>query len=329
MMLPGVLQPERFHGHRARPPFFEGWYYKLVDPHGRHRLAVIPGLFLSPDPAERYAFVQVLDGAGRTEVFRYPREEFQAARDRFEVRVGDSLFTERSLRLDLHGSERAISGEIGFVGTVPWPVTLRSPGIMGWYAWVPFMECYHGVVSLDHVLEGALALDDDVVSFTGGRGYIEKDWGRSFPAGYIWLQSNHFPEPGVSLTGSIAVIPWLGGAFPGFIVGLLSGERLYRFATYTGARTEALTITDDAVVWTMADRHLRLCLEATRARGGLLLGPTREHMHGHVDETLSAEVAVVLTSITGGRTLYEGIGRHAGLEVQGDTTRLLALQRSE
>ena len=23
---------------------------------------------------------------------------------------------------------------------------------MGWYAWVPFMECYHGVLSLDHTI---------------------------------------------------------------------------------------------------------------------------------------------------------------------------------
>ena len=85
------------------------------------------------------------------------------------------------------------------------------------------------------------------INFTGGRGYIEKDWGQSFPAGYVWFQSNHFDIAGTSLTASIAVIPWLGSAFRGFIVGLWHQDKLYRFATYTGAKTKTLTITDDQV----------------------------------------------------------------------------------
>ena len=26
-----TLHPERYHGHGKKPPFFEGWYYKLID----------------------------------------------------------------------------------------------------------------------------------------------------------------------------------------------------------------------------------------------------------------------------------------------------------
>ncbi|MCK7537696.1 MAG: tocopherol cyclase family protein [Marinilabiliales bacterium] len=31
-----------------------------------------------------------------------------------------------------------------------------------------------------------------MADFSGGRGYIEKDWGHSFPSAYVWMQSNHF-----------------------------------------------------------------------------------------------------------------------------------------
>ena len=51
---------------------------------------------------------------------------------------------------------------------------------MGWYAWMPFMECYHGLVSLDHGIEGVLSAESDTVDMTGGRGYTEKDWGAAF-----------------------------------------------------------------------------------------------------------------------------------------------------
>jgi hypothetical protein len=111
---------------------------------------------------------------------------------------------------------------------------------MGWYAWVPFMECYHGIVSLDHEIQGALQVDGQRVDFSGGRGYIEKDWGPSFPSAWIWLQTNHFGVPGTSLTASIAVIPWMRSSFSGFIVGFLHGGRLYRLATYTGAKVAHL-----------------------------------------------------------------------------------------
>ena len=41
------------------------------------------------------------------------------------------------------------------------------------------------------------------------------------------------------MTLSVARIPWMGGSFVGFIAGVLVGEALYRFATYTGARLTA------------------------------------------------------------------------------------------
>ncbi len=93
---------------------------------------------------------------------------------------------------------------------------------MGPYGWIPMMECNHGVVSLDHELTGILKVDGTPMDFTGGRGYAEKDWGKSFPAGYVWMQSNHFTADRTSFVGSIAIVPWLFSAFPGFIIGLLA-----------------------------------------------------------------------------------------------------------
>ena len=92
-----VLEPARYHGHDKEPPFFEGWYFKLVDAGGQHRYAIIPGMFKSADPAEHHAFVQVLDGmTGQAVYHRFPAEAFRAARDRFELTIGANRFTQRS-----------------------------------------------------------------------------------------------------------------------------------------------------------------------------------------------------------------------------------------
>ena len=321
-----LFHPERYHGHRRRPPYFEGWYYKLVDASEVARYAVIPGIFLSDDPARHHAFVQVLDGAtGAASYHRYPAEAFVAAPDAFEVSVGPNRFSASGLHLDIDDGERRVTADVALGELAPWPVRPWSPGVMGPYAFIPWMECNHGVLSFDHRLDGHLTLDGARIDLTGGRGYLEKDWGAAFPAGYVWMQSNHFATPGTSLVASIAIVPWIRSAFPGFLVGLHHDGLLHRFATYTGARTEHLRITDDRVEWTITDRHRQLEVHARRAAAGLLLGPTREQMESRVGETMQAELEVRLRDRRT-RTVLEGTGRNAGLEVHGDLEGLLALQ---
>jgi tocopherol cyclase len=324
-----TLNPERYHGkpRGQRPPFFEGWYYKLVDATEVHRYAFIPGIFWSGRP---HAFVQVLDGAAAVASYHeYSTDAFRAAEDAFDIRVDNNHFTRHGMELNIDRADQQVKGALRFSETTPWPVTLSAPGIMGWYAWVPFMECYHGVVSLDHALSGSLMINDREIDFTGGRGYIEKDWGRAFPEAWIWFQSNHFESPGTCLTGSIAIIPWLWSAFPGFIIGVWHEHQHYRFATYTGARTERLQVTEHTINWVVSDRKFRLEMFVTQGPGntfGLLKGPDTVEMGKRVAETISATVQVRLTEKNGaGRTIFEGTGRHAGLEVHEVEARLLKM----
>jgi hypothetical protein len=315
-----LQNPDIYHGHATRPPFFEGWYFKLVSADESQRIAVIPGVFLGEGG---HAFVQVLDGVrGSADYIRFPLESFWAAQTEFEVRIGPNHFTRQEIQLDIELEQGRLQGALRFQGLTPWPVSWRAPGIMGWYAYVPFMECYHGVVSLDHTIEGALRFEGQEIDYSGGRGYIEKDWGQSFPSAYVWMQSNHFEQVGTSLSASIAMIPWLGRAFRGFIVGLWHHGRLYRFATYTGAETTHLTIDDQHVHWRMQDRDYELELRALRESGGLIFGPTRQDMLRRVEETILASIEVRLSQRNGER-VFHGLGRNAGLEVNGDLERLL------
>lgn len=82
-------------------------------------------------------------------------------------------------------------------------------------------------------------------------------------------------------------------------------------------------MSDDQVLWVVRDGRHRLEMAAQRAEGGLLHEPTRTEMHKRVEETLRAQVAVCLTPLQGGAPIFSGVGRNAGLEVQGDWRRLL------
>ncbi|MEP4146071.1 MAG: tocopherol cyclase family protein [Halioglobus sp.] len=323
-----IWRPQNFHlQHRVGGGVscFEGWYFKLVNGAGEGPRAVIPGVFLGDDA---HAFIQLLDGAeGSSTYHRFPLGEFRADADCFDVSIGRSRFNCGGMDLDIDADEtevkQAVYGGISFSDWNGWPVTLGSPGVMGPYSFAPFMECNHGILSMDHSLSGTLTVDEETVSYDNGRGYIEKDWGRSFPRGYVWAQSNHFEEDGVSISASVARIPWISGSFPGFLVGLLLRGRLYRFTTYTGARIEQLSVDDHSYRLVVQDREHRLEINATRSEGGLLHAPYNKRMIERVAETMTSQIDIRLERRADGSLVYEGRGEHGCLEVQGELGSIL------
>lgn len=319
----GIFHPEAFHGHGRSKRYFEGWYVKVVSADQKTRWAVIPGVFLGLDGGVNEAFIQLLDGStGRSWYHKFDTSEFSASADEFDVTLGKNHFSSKGVTLDLP----KLRGSISFESKLdPWPVKPLSPGIMGWFGAVPFMECFHGIVSFGHELAGEMAVEGKKVSFTGGRGYIEKDWGRAFPSGYVWLHSNHIDsDPEASLIGSVAIIPWIGRPFRGYIVGLKHSGKLHRWTTYNGAKEIELTITDTHVQWQLSSKDGNLTLSADRVRGGLLHAPIRTEMHQRVDETLDAVIHIKHTD-RAGHVLLEGKGLVGAMEVHGDLQRLLAI----
>ena len=324
----GIRHPEAFHGRKKTRNFFEGWYVKLVSADGSQRWAVIPGIFIGPPDASGrgrvQAFIQVLDGiTGRSWFHEFDADAFAASDTEFSVNIGGNRFDKHGVSLDLP----QLKGQISYASPVdPWPTTLAAPGIMGWYGLVPFMECFHGIVSFGHELTGTLEVEGQAIKFDAGRGYIEKDWGQAFPSGYVWMQTNHFAsEPSASFIGSVAIIPWLNGAFRGFIVGLKHSGHLFRWATYTAAKEEVLTIDDSHVRWNLDSKDGRLEIVAERKAGGLLHAPIRTEMHRRVEETMLSIVQIRHLD-SNGRVLFEDTGDFASVEVFGDLERLLALK---
>lgn len=308
--------PDEFHGWGIKRRYFEGWYFKIVSPDEQYALAFIPGLSMGEN-GDSHAFIQVMDGkACQAHYFRFDRYDFRPSTSRFELQLGNNFFSAHSMRLDLPGFQ----GEIKFENPVAWPKMLGAPGIMGWYGFVPFMECNHGVVSMQHGLEGKIERPEAMLDFSGGKGYIEKDWGRSFPQAYVWMQTNHFRSSDrASLLASVAHIPWLRSHFIGFISGFWLDGRLYRFATYTGAK-KYLEIGKNTVTLMFKNRHEELRLLATQAAGTALVSPLQGGMTGKINESLQATVQVEL--LLGGQRVFEDTGRNAGLELAGEVGSL-------
>jgi len=319
--LQAIFSPEQFQGWGKTRRYFEGWYFKAVNADETKAFAFIPGIAMDENGSQQ-AFIQVLDGKKRTaEYHKFEAREFRPQAGKFEIEIAHNFFSGNKLSLDLP----AIKGELNFTNQVSWPSPWYSPGIMGPYSFVPFMECYHGILSMDHSIEGELTIHGETIDFSNGRGYTEKDWGHSFPDAYFWMQSNHFSEPGISLKASVANIPWLGSSFLGCIAGVWLHDRLLQFTTYNGTKLRKSFADKSSVELVLENKNHRLEIFAHRETPTQLASPVSGFMDGRIEESMTSDIEVILFDKKTKTTLLHDTGRNAGLEVAGKVEKLFIL----
>lgn len=308
-----IYKPEVFQGSLKNKRYFEGWYFKHVSSDLKHVWSFIPGISINDN--ETHSFIQVINGiTGKSEYISYPVESFKWDKQKVFIKIGDSVFTDKYIDLKINSDNINIEGHIDFINCINYPKTLFSPGIMGWYSFVPFMECKHGIISVNHSLKGSISTDGTVINFTEGKGYIEKDWGTSFPEAWIWIQSNNFSDQDTSFTFSVAKIPWMGKFFIGFISFLYYNGEFILFSTYNKSALTDIVHDNNSVSITLRNKKYVLKVNAAKKTFGELKAPASGNMSRRIKESVDSEVALSLYDLNN-NILYSDEGKRAGLEV--------------
>jgi len=313
----------KFQGNLNKKKYFEGWYFKHVSHDLSKVVSIIPGISLSPD--DSHTFIQIIDGVtGKTQYLAYPLKEFTWQDDKPSLKIGNSVFSEDYINLDLENDEIKVTGHLEYSNIIKYPGSLLSPGIMGWYSFVPFMECKHGVVSVNHDITGELIINNEKINLSGGKGYIEKDWGRSFPEAWIWIQSNNFNNPGTSFQFSVAKIPWMGKYFMGFISFLYLNSRFYLFSTYNKSELSGITYDGKTISFKISSNIATLKVTVVKKGFGELLAPDLGKMSRKIKESIDSNVMISLFDKKGELIYNDSAGR-AGLEIIEDIFNYLQL----
>ena len=238
---------------------FEGWYFKLQNQN--QTIAFIPG------STNREVFIQVITNQ---KSYHYSFLELQIKKG---IRIEKSVFSVGGIKVDLPD----IKGVVRFG-----PIKPLSSDIMGPFRFFP-MECRHGVISMMHSLDGEITVEGKRINFTGGKGYIEKDNGISFPKEYLWLQCNDFSAP-ASIMVSVAKIPFAGFHFKGCICAILFHGQEYRFATYRGVKI--VHANERQVILAQGNSRLEITI-LDNPKGHALKSPKMGEMTGIVHENNS------------------------------------------
>lgn len=312
-----MIKQAFFQGKNKRRRYFEGWYFKCISADRKHAIAIIPGMAIDPQ-GEKQAFIQVINAVnGKTWYHHFSYSEFKARSNRFDVEIENNSFNAEGLSLNVETREGSIKGRLTFEQIHPFPRGAKHPGIMGPFGIIPFMECYHAIIHLYHEIKGVIELDGEILDFNGGVGYIEKDYGRSFPKTYLWLQASHFEDGNASFVFSRANIPFLGFEFPGFFAYFTDFKEITRrFATYNFSRVEKWEVDTEkgTCAGALEGPNGSLAFSAQMAGGGRLRAPLDGLMDREIIESITAKVWVRLTN-NQGDIIFESSSNEAGMEI--------------
>ncbi len=280
---------------------FCGWYFKCQNE--TRTLAVIPAYHITN--GKKSCSIQVITDDNSWNI-TFPYSAYR--RTKSGVEIGGNYFGQDGIRLNLHEPVK-VTGSLSFG-----PFTPLQYDIMGPFKYIPFMECRHSVFSMQHLVNGSLAVDGIGYKFHNGVGYMEGDRGYSFPQEYIWTQCT---LPKGSLMLSVADIPFCRLHFTGVICAIHWQGREYRLATYLGAR--AVHIHDGEVVIRQGRRQLTV--RRLEKKGHPLAAPAHGKMSRTIHETAACRAYYRLQD--GGRTIFECEVGNAAFEYEYSTPKKL------
>ena len=309
-----MIKPMKYKGKNKHDNYFEGWYYKCVSKDKLTTLSFIPGI--SKNKINPHAFIQVIYNDRiniKTDYLRFDINDFSYDYKENILSIKNNQFSLESLSIDYESKDLLVKGKVFLKNLQPITSNIFSPSIMGFFEYFPFMECNHDVVSMSHQLSGEIRIDERVINFDNGKGYIEKDYGKSFPSSYVWIQSNHFEDEESSFMFSYAKIPYLGLKFNGFLTNLIYHNKEYRFATYNFSKIEIIKKEEHSVVFEIRKGKYKLIITAKNSDTTLLAAPKEGAMDHLIKEGLSGQVEIVLYKNK--ELIYSDIGKSAGIEI--------------
>jgi tocopherol cyclase len=198
-------KPSDLRGNFDRKKYFEGWFHKIYSQEHRASFVIIYGYTTGDTPA-KFGFIQVHLPNQEPRILYFDRSEVSCDPNQHRVCMG---VNELSLeRMKIRTEELIIDLHFGKNDPIR---TVKNS--MGYHYFIPNLPCYHAVCNLSHTVSGEIRTTNDQFSFKAETGYLEKNWGTSFPENYQWLHAIAPNDPATSLLFSQAEIGWFGNQF--------------------------------------------------------------------------------------------------------------------
>lgn len=308
-----IKNPDLFQGENylnTNKNYFEGWYFKNIN--NEEGISFIPGINISNKTKK--AFIQVIT-KNLSYFINYDINDFKYNFEPFYIKIGNNTFSKDGIHIEIKDDTQNLSicGDINYSNSKSINTNFLNPNIMGPFSYIPFMECNHAILSMQNCAQGLININDNKINFNNSIGYIEKDWGSSFPKSYIWCQGNNFQKSNASFMLSIADIPFKLFTFKGIICVLIVDNQEFKFTTYNNAKLIKYDIDNHSIDMTLKKGLYYLNIKSTNNESTKLIAPVKGEMSKDIFESISASITVTLKKDN--KVIFLDTSANCGLEI--------------
>lgn len=308
-----IKNPDLFQGEKYlknNKNYFEGWYFKNIN--NNNGIAFIPGININKE--EKKAFIQIITNES-SYFIDYNINDFTFCLNPFYIKIKNNFFSKNGIHIDINNEEKNIKiyGNVKYSNVININTNFLNPNIMGPFSYIPFMECNHAILNMKNKTNGIINVNNKKIDLNNGIGYIEKDWGYSFPKSYIWCQGNDFINTNASFMLSIANIPFKIFEFKGIICDLIIDDKEYKFTTYNNTKITNYDISDNKLNITLKKGNYFLNISSNYDDNFRLLAPVKGKMEKGIFESISSVITVTLKR--NDEIIFTDTSKNCGLEI--------------
>lgn len=198
-------KPNSIRGTFERNKFFEGWFQKVYSKAHKASFILIYG-YATHNSDDAFGFLQILIPNQTPEIFYFPKNEVSCDIEQHIFRMGKNLLTTELIRINIKG----LTIDLNLKNTDPFRTFKNS---MGYTYFIPNLPCYHSVLNSAQSVSGEIQHKGVRYTLDHEMGYLEKNWGTTFPESYFWVHAIDPNNPAISLLFSRAKIVWLGKTY--------------------------------------------------------------------------------------------------------------------
>ena len=297
---------------------FEDWYFRIIDEKGEYLISL--DIRITKKGRKLEGILQVERTTGTERIISTCSLDKIIIQEIVICIDGSQLGVDKMI-LNIDEPGLKIRGEIGLSHKVDLKQSFLQPGLMGFYKWIPFLEFYQEVLSLQSVTVGRIEMNDETYSMDGGNCYIQKQWGEHFPNVWLWAQGNTFDKKrDLSIALGVARLKIFFNYYTAFAIPLHYDDHTEIFANYNGGHIAKLYRYKGYVhlIVTKKDKMLDVKIYGRDEPGCI----ANKETHGIRDiyECEMVKMEVKLTER--GRVILEDSSLCCGIQMGGNTSKL-------
>jgi hypothetical protein len=275
-----------FRKKDSSQPYFEGYYFKFIN-NQKEIVILIAGISISA--TEKFSFIQIASNYDKeVSLHKFPLKDLESSENSFFFKIGNNAFGPDKITINIH----EITAEIHLKNSIQWSRSILNPNIMGILSYVPKVECKHDVITINTEVSGYINLVKHNINFDNGDGYIEKNWGYSFPKKYMWLHANQFQNKAISLQFATAKPKWIF-IRPKVHIGYVMSGKPIHFGTHKLSIFRVRSDSNSISITIKTIKHIITINVKNRAPVNLI-GPEKGQLKNEIAEYLNSEIELIV-----------------------------------